>query len=152
MKAKVKTWLNLLLSAVLGLIGISCGSCVAMYGVPSADFTLKGQVTNEENEALENIQVVLRNGWKDDTNTTYWEEGDTLYTNTEGQFYRYYEGIFPLQIYQVIANDTSGVYASDTIDSTVKYKGGSGWYEGKGKLEVEFVLKRNSSISKEEDE
>ena len=143
MKAKVRTWINVLLTAILGLFGYGC-IIRAEYGTPMADFTLEGTVSNEQGEPLPNIQVVQRGGYKDGAGTIYWQEWpDTLYTNAEGKYYRHYGGDFPLEYRKVVVNDTSGVYASDSIDTAVTYSGGDHrWYHGQGTLSADFVLKK----------
>lgn len=143
MKAKVLRGINVLLTAILGLFGFSsCFSVPVAYGVPHTDFTIEGTVSNEDNEPLQNIQVVQKGGEKDGDGNTYWEEWpDTLYTDADGKFYRYYAGDFPLAYRKLVVNDTTGVYASDSIDTSVTYSGGDGhWYSGKGKLKADFVL------------
>lgn len=145
MKAKCLKGINTVLVFVLGLLGFSgCEWMRAKYGVPTGDLDFEGQVLNEENQELPNIQIVARQGWKDGAGTMYWQQyADTLYTDSTGHFYRFYEGIFPLEYHQIIANDTSGIYASDTIDTTVSYSGGHGaWYEGEATLNVSFILKK----------
>lgn len=143
MKTKVSTWINVLLAAILGLLGFSC-SIRCEYGTPSANFTLEGTVSNEDDELLQDMQVVRRQGWKDGTGTVYWNEwSDTLYTDADGKFYRQYSGDFPMEYYKVIVNDTAGVYASDSIETTVTYSGGDKhWYRGNGELKADFVLKK----------
>ncbi len=148
METKVRNGINTLLTFILGILGFSCTSnpspIEVAYGVPSAEFTLKGRVSNEEKESLSDIQIVLRKGWKDGEDTVYWDDFcDTLYTDAEGKFYRYYESLFPHEYSRIIANDTTGVYASDSIEGTISYSGGDGhWYRGKCELDVEIVMKK----------
>lgn len=145
MKAKLLTRVNALITLLMGVLGFS--SCeshfMGMYGVPSGNLTFEGKVVNEEQEALPDVQIVRRGGWKDDIPQMYWEEyADTLYTNSEGEYYREYPDIFPLQYQKITATDPSGIYESTDTIVTVEYKGGQGWYEGKAALKVDFVLKK----------
>ena len=145
MKAKCLKSINAILVFLMGLLGFSgCEWMRAKYGVPTGDLDIEGQVLNEKNQELPNIQIVARQGWKDGGGTMYWQQyADTLYTDSTGRFNRFYEDIFPLEYHQIIANDTSGVYASDTIDATVSYSGGNGgWYEGEATLNVTFILQK----------
>ena len=144
MKTKVNTWINAMLVAILGMLGFSSCKVTVEYGTPSGDFTLEGEVINEAKEPLQDIQIVLRRSWKDDFDSLFLKQNvDTLYTGTDGRFYKYYPGVFPLEYNQVIATDTSGVYKSDTIDAHVSYSGGDGhWNSGKAQLTADFVLKR----------
>ena len=146
MKAKVNKWFNAFFSFLIGFLGFSCTGGALMYGVPSADFTLDGEVCNEDKEPLENIQIVWIKGWKDSEGTMHWDNWhDTIYTNAAGKYYRNVMGEFPLEYHKIIANDTSGVYASDTIDTSVSYAGGDGnWYSGEAHLTADFVLKPQS--------
>ncbi|MBQ7531744.1 MAG: radical SAM-associated putative lipoprotein [Paludibacteraceae bacterium] len=144
MKTKVLKGINALLAAILGLLGVSCHIGYAEYGSPYATFEISGTVSNEDDEPLQNIQIVHQRGWKDGAGTTYWSEWpDTLYTDADGKFYRNYGGDFPLEYRKLVVNDTTGVYASDSVDTTVTYSGGDHhWYHGKGELKADFVLKK----------
>ena len=142
MKLKVRTWMNVWMTAVLGFMGFSSFGC-AMYGVPSGDLTFEGKVLNEEQEELPDIQVIRCGGWQDDIPQMYWESyADTLYTNSEGAYYKEYQGIFPLTYQKITITDPSGLYESQDTIISVKYKGGCGWYEGKAHLNLNFVLHR----------
>ena len=134
--------MNVWMTAVLGFMGFSSFGC-AMYGVPSGDLTFEGKVLNEEQEELPDIQVVRRGGWEDDIPRMYWEEyADTLYTNSSGEFYKEYEGIFPLTYQKITLTDPSGIYESRDTVVAVRYKFGHGWYEGKAHLNITFTLKK----------
>ena len=133
---KVYKWLNGLLAGMLGLIGYGCEGegreIVAEYGSPYAELEVSGRVTNEQGEALKDIQVVVRP-----------ELGDTLYTDSLGQFDNTYPYVFPFDKQQIIVNDTSGVYALDSTIVDVTYSGGSGnWNMGRGEVHVDFQLKK----------
>lgn len=140
MKTKIRIWMNAWMTAVLGFMGFSSFGC-AMYGVPSGDLTFEGKVLNEEQEELPDIQIVRRGGWQDDIPQMYWEEyADTLYTNSEGGYYKESKRIFPLKYHKITVSDLSGIYESKDTVVTVNYRGGHGWYEGKAHLNVNFVL------------
>lgn len=142
---KMKNWINILLGAILGLLGFGCAGPVK-YGVPSANLTVEGQVTNEEHEALPNMQVVRRGGWKGDPeieSVTWEDDPDTLYTNGDGQYYKEYRAIVPVEYYKIIVNDTAGGYMPDSVITTVDFSGGDGeWDQGSGYLKADFVLKK----------
>ena len=143
MKAKLNSWLNILLTSLLGLMGYGCVPMVK-YGVPTGDLKLEGKVSNENNEPLQNIQVIHRQGWKDGAGTMCWREyQDTLYTNSNGMFYRQYKSEIPTQYIKIIVHDTAGVYASDSIETSVRFSGGDGdLYQGQAELKADFVLKK----------
>ena len=137
MRTKLLHWMNVLIGAVLGMMGYGLSGCAEKYGVPMTDFVISGQVKNEDKEALKDIQIVIKRGWADGAGTTYWTpDVDTLYTDVSGTFFRYYSDDLPVENHRVIANDTAGVYASDSVDSTLPYAG------GKGTLTVDLVLKK----------
>lgn len=142
MKTKVRTWFNVWITAFLALFGFGSFGC-AKYGVPEGDLTFEGKVVNEEQEELEGIQVIRRGGWQDDIPQMYWQEyADTLYTNSEGEFYEERKGDFPLKYHKITVTDPSGKYESQDTIMTVRYKHGHGWYEGKATLKVNFMLKK----------
>ena len=137
MAKKVRTWINILLSGMLGMIGYGCSGFMAEYGTPHAELEVSGQVTNEEEAELENIQIVVVK-----IGRTF-GDNDTLYTNSEGNFDRAYHILIPEDKYKVIANDTAGVYASDSIEQHVTFSGGSGqWNYGSGEMHADFQLKK----------
>lgn len=141
MKTKARTWFNLLMTTVLGLLGFGTFSC-GMYGVPSGDLAFEGQVVNEKQEPLKGIRIVRAGGWGTPSSEMVWEDWpDTLYTNDEGRFSRFYAGTFPLEYQMVTATDPSGVYESSDIVLYVQYKGGHGWYHGKANLNISLVMK-----------
>lgn len=143
MTSKMRTWFNVLLGAILGFMGYGCETAMK-YGTPTADLIFEGEVTNEENAPLKNIQVVHRDGWKDGEGAQTWQDyADTIYTNAEGKYNKAYKGTFPTEFHKVIVNDTAGVYKSDSTVTTVTYSGGDGeWYNGKANLKVDFTLKK----------
>ena len=132
-----------MLTALLGLFGFSSCFRVA-YGTYHANFIVEGTVCNEDAEPLKNIQVVYNQGCRGETYTPYWLDPDTLYTDADGKFYQLYvHG--PLEFQKLVVNDTTGVYASDSIDTSVTYSDGNGhWYldHRKDELKAEFVLKK----------
>lgn len=137
MKTKVRNWFNVFLGAVLGLMGFGCFSC-GMYGVPTYNLTVEGEVTDENEKPLPKMQVINRKG-----SEGYWLEdsADTLYTNAQGKYYKKKIEYHPPMLHQVIVNDPSGVYQSDTVvaeeEEYVDKKG-----ERNGNLKLDFVLKK----------
>ena len=157
MTIRMRKWFNVLLGAILSFMGYGCDrtekygvvnptfpDAPAKYGTPTADLIFEGQVTDEEEAPLANMQIVHREGWKDGLGNPSWlEYADTLYTDAEGKYNKAYKGTFPLELHKVIVNDTAGVYKSDSTVTNVTYSGGDGeWYSGKGELKVDFTLKK----------
>ncbi len=137
---------NKFLPGLLALIGFSaCDNAVSAYGTPNADYSVKGKVTDEAKNPLENIRVVL----KPDQNRNY--KNDTTYTNSVGEYALKSEGAFPMKLIQVIAEDidgedNDGSFAAQTEEVPIEksdYKGGSGnWYSGKAEKTVNFELEK----------
>lgn len=137
MKTKMRYWFNVLLSAILGFMGFGLFSC-GMYGVPTYNLTVEGEVTDENEKPLPKMQVINRKG-----SEGYWLEdyADTLYTNAQGKYYKKKREHHPPMLHQVIVNDPSGVYQSDTVVAEVEeYVDKKG--ERNGNLKVDFVLKK----------
>lgn len=114
-KNSIRVCLNAVLTTLIGMFITSCeegpkgGGVVEMYGVPMAEYDVQGEVMNETNEPLKSMQVVVK------ANDEYaWP--DTVYTNEEGKYQCNY-GItsFGEECVQVIVNDTTGEYESDTL-------------------------------------
>ena len=144
MKAKANKWINVLLGAILGALGYGCDIWMCKYGSPSIDFVFEGEVSNTEEEPLEHIQMVLQRGLYAGEDDIYWEEyGDTLYTDADGRAVRSYHYASPMYCYKVIANDTAGLYASDSINTLENYSDSEVLYSSSDELKVHFILKRN---------
>ena len=114
-KKSIRVCLNTILTTLVGMFITSCeegpkgGGVVEMYGVPMAEYDVQGEVMNETNEPLKSMQVVVK------ANDEYaWP--DTVYTNEQGKYQCNY-GItsFGEECLQVIVNDTTGEYESDTL-------------------------------------
>lgn len=116
-KNKFHLLVGSLLTTLLGFLGVSCGGQILLYGVPLELnwVDLDGEVTNENGEPLESIQVLVNNSYSRDK----WV--DTLYTNASGAFDRQYnfrrEEVDTLFIE---VNDTSDVYASEKLQIPFK--------------------------------
>ena len=117
MKKRILKSSNVLLAAILALFGIS--SCQEddlyaplssdfqpEYGCFPAGFVINGKVTNENGEAINNIQVV-------------WPEKDTSYTNANGIFSLNSDENPGVQV-RLYFNDTdgpvNGSYQNDSAD------------------------------------
>ena len=104
---KFRVMVNAAIVNVMGVLGVT--SCdvpvIALYGVPAPQDNIEvdGQVTNEEGEPLESMQVVI--------NTSKEILDDTVYTNATGEFKReYYSPPRDNDTLLVEVNDTAGVY------------------------------------------
>ena len=112
---KIKNKFHLLVSSLLTtLLGLFGASCVfpgpVMYGpaVPENTLEVEGEVTTEDGQPLESMQVVI--------NTSHISIKDTIYTNASGEFAGAYG--FPQEGNDTLlieVNDTSDVYASEKV-------------------------------------
>lgn len=143
MKRKTLSFINRCLAAVLAVLGFQTTGCAKKYGVmepaeygtPWADYQVQGKVTNQEQAPLKDIQVVLEF-------PKYGGYSDTLYTDENGE-YKFEGDFLPTDSVSVTANDTAGVYASESKKEAFSYdrKDADRWYEGVGSAEVNFELK-----------
>ena len=129
MKIKYLKFKNWLLATMAGLLGINMSSCelVAMeYGCPSANFNVKGKVTDPQGNPIPGIQV--NGNWDNDiTNAS----GDYSLSATADPPY-------PEDTIQIVFADVdsseNGSYRNDTASVVFRHSdltGGDGhWFEG----------------------
>lgn len=112
-KNKFHLLVGSLLTTLLGFLGVSCGGQILLYGVPPYPnyVDIDGEVTNEDAQPLESMQVVI-------STSSYTERRDTLYTNASGKFERYC-GLESNDTLLIEVNDTSDVYASEKVQIPV---------------------------------
>ena len=143
------TYLNKVLGAMIGALGLTgCvavkygvpddGGMVAMYGCPVATFAAEGMVTNEQGVPIQGVKVTAGE-------RQYMSEesmGKAL-TDEQGQYYITIDAMFPADSIWLYADDSTGVYASDSTKVKVEYEGnGDGmWNMGNGKAKADFRLK-----------
>ena len=140
MIAKVLTRVNALIGIVLGLFGLTCVSCVE-YGCPHADFEASGMISDQESQPIENIRVQLKLG----RNRVPFSRA--FYSGGNGQYQLVVDDIIVTDSVYIVATDTTGVYASDSVCVPVVYstkgiKKKDRWYEGKATITQDFQLKK----------
>lgn len=143
-----------IIGAILTLLGIITTSCVndtpaPEYGVPSADFVVKGKVTDRVSQKPINNIAVIRKA------RTSPYGNDTIKTNPNGEFELKFND-FPGVNHWIYAKDldgteNGGLYEPDslTVNSSQmkRIKRGSGWYEGVfEKKDADFTLTHSPSI------
>ena len=94
------------------------------YGSPSVDYRVKGIVTDEAGNPIENIRVIIRNAW-DNTPNPYAD--DTVYNG----------GLFQ--------SDSTNIA---DMEATLVEEGHGSWYQGKYEFEVQKKLKKKEGVSK----
>ena len=140
-----------MLLALLGIGGceaiddvIDQREMMAMYGTPTALFSAKGTVTDENGQPIQGLQVVLGRRYYDSGLVMYdrhYFPVDTLSTDANGE-YRFSGTSYPVVNLQVDVNDIDGTAGGGEFNSTttvvkgIEYKGGDGWYRGKADVQV----------------
>lgn len=135
-----------LFSAALGIIAPGCQNDLdkpCMYGTPYADYEIKGLVTNEENEPLENIEVTI--GYKETTQGEFFPlRMEPLYTGKDGKFQSDIFNTFPGTYLTLKFEDKEGIYQARTASGTFKFvedkKKDNPWYAGRATAEVNVKL------------
>jgi putative lipoprotein (rSAM/lipoprotein system) len=140
----------LLLSAVGFLTGCDeiGGGNVAEYGVPNADYELKGTVTDEiTSQSIQNIRVIRP--------VQSLEYSDTTYTDKDGKYHFVFND-FPNDTYQLKFEDIDGgENGGEFITAEVEgvftkndqvQKGNGHWYDGKFVKTHDITLNRQETI------
>lgn len=147
---KLKNWLWITLGGLLG-INISCkGEIATEYGAPEATHTVKGQVTNPENEPVSGIEVrmITYHGYIADS--IEWRYSPVVYTDSTGRYnisttdlpYRdtMYVGFFDI-------DSTENGHYADTVVITsfneATFTGSDGnWYHGSATVPKDMKMRR----------
>jgi hypothetical protein len=141
------------ISMLLALFGLGASGCIVpcMYGSPTADWTVRGKVLDEQGKGVPGLQVILGNRYDNSEGViydqNYWPL-DTLTTGTDGT-YQVDQGGFPINQLQVDIHDidgeqNGGEYADVTlIVKDFEFEDGKGWYEGHAEINVpDIVVKK----------
>ena len=145
-KVAIKTY-GKILTLLFSLLGISTGCEIIRceYGVPSADYIIKGKVTDRESQKpIKNIAIIRK------SHTATYFGNDTVRTDFRGDFEMKFTE-FPGTDHWIFAEDldgtgNGGLYATDSIkvdwSQMKKVKKGEGnWYDGVfEKKDVNFIL------------
>lgn len=139
MKAKLLTSINSLLVFLLGVLGFSSCNFMAKYGVPHAELEVSGMVTNQEEQRLEDMRVTVKQEGRQTLPRTY--------TNQTGWYEEHGYIDVPRNTVDIIVEDPSGVYASDSVHLEITYdkkdvSKNDDWNEGKATVRRDFKLKK----------
>ena len=156
MKVRFYHWYNAVLTALLGMLGYGCSSeteTLVEYGMPSADYVVKGIVTDEQGTPIEGIKVSTKHVSRDleamgiheaYTIDSLQTDAAGRYTLTNGAYY--YDNDFKLFVEDIDGEANGGTFKSDTIDvdfqKAVQIKEGSGWYSGTFEINQDIQLKK----------
>ena len=140
-----------MLLALLGIGGCEASeeifdarSQLAMYGTPTATFSVKGTVKDEKGKPISNLQVILGQRYYNSASVIYdvnYVPIDTLTTDANG-VYQMSKTRFPVINLQVDVNDIDGEAGGGQFESStlviqnIQYEGGDGWYRGKADVKV----------------
>jgi putative lipoprotein (rSAM/lipoprotein system) len=145
-KIAIKTY-GKILTLLFSLLGIGSGCEIIRceYGVPSAEFIIKGKVTERETKKpIKNIAIIRK------SHTATYFGNDTVRTDSRGDFEMKFTE-FPGTDHWIFAEDldgteNGGLYAPDSVKvewSQMKKveKGDGNWYDGVFlKSDVNFIL------------
>ena len=157
MKKETLIIINSLLATLISLLG--CGVSderenyiEALYGTPYASSKVEGTITDENDEPLENIQVIIMETESREFFLQYGFTSDEIppecvcYTNESG-FYEWNSSDYYCDSLSIIVQDTSGVYAADSVRTKMKYNrsgvpANAPLDQGKGLVQQDFQLKK----------
>lgn len=148
-----------LLSGVLALLGFAgCenwGDSPVEYGMPSVDYRVIGEVTDEAGKPLSGIRVIVKDKYllnKDgDYEHTYNHEGDTVYTDSKGSFKSAKIRSSAIYDQRVVFDDVDGEANGGefrSVDMSIKdldskqIKKGGSWYSGEYELSTKVEMKK----------
>lgn len=139
--------------AILSVIGFLTGCNiinppVAEYGVPSADYIIKGIVTDSATSTpVPNIRII-----RGDSTVYSYPQFDTIYTDAQGKYqttvnsFPFESPTFHLKVDDVDGTQNVGEFQSKTMEvvftSSDWIKKESGWYEGKSQKTADIKLNK----------
>lgn len=148
MRKRLLNRINQVLTFCLSALGLAgcmeveygCPPVVCEYGVPYATFVAEGNVTNETDEGIGGVTVVVREHEAIPAS----ESGISTKTRTDGTYRTERATIFPTDSVWIHAIDSTGIYAEDSAKVKVNYvtKGDGNWYRGDAEAKADFVLKK----------
>lgn len=144
MKTKILTGINAMIAAMFGVLGMSCRQLVAEYGCPYATLDVSGTITNSEAQPVTNIQVSVKLNANPQAGKV-----PVAVSAEDGLYEGELEGVFPVQTAMLYADDTTGVYASDSAEVKLTYdksqvSPSDHWNSGTATVNQDFQLKKNN--------
>lgn len=150
-KKHLSTFTTSLCSALLSLLGYSCSSSpddpgyICMYGMPTGDFEIKGSVTTEEGNAVDDAEIRV----------THPEAPSGVYslqtttTNADGQYLAEGESYAASELKVVCIPSNLELEPDSVIVKMHSNKDNTGaWDAGYAKETVDFKLKSKSPEEK----
>ncbi len=139
--------------SLLMMLGFSaCDSfkpVAAMYGMPNADFSIKGTVTDEDGKPIPSASVIVRDlGYKGGNLSypdLYIDENynHVMTTDSEGKYSMTTNGFASETLFRIVAKEAA--HEPDSIEVTMTPPGSDDdWYEGEAKKTVNVILKKKN--------
>ena len=140
MKVRFLKGINAILALLLGALGFSCVEPRLEYGTPNADIEVSGTITDQDEKPLPNIRVRVKSNRGNQILPNAYSDENGSYTAADPY-------AFPENPLNIVVEDTTGVYAADSVLLTVKYdrssvSKGDNWNSGKVRAEQDFQLKK----------
>ncbi len=152
MKQIQNKWFGLwqkIFGSILLMLGFSaCDSpFAAMYGMPNADFSIKGTVTDEDGKPIPSATVIVRdlgnNGVRQDYEGFYDNESynHVMTSDAEGNYSMTTNGFASETLFRIVAKEAS--HEADSVEVTLTPPGSDeDWYEGEAEVTVNLFLKK----------
>lgn len=161
MKARFNHWYNALLTALLGMLGYGCSSEEPMdmygvavaYGVPNANYIVKGTVTDEGGTPIQGIKASVKKVYPVNNDGEQYVYGvDSIQTDGSGNYKLSYND-YPRNTYnKLVVEDIDGEanggdFKSDTLDidydkAVQTAKGDGFWNDGTFEINQDIKLKK----------
>lgn len=136
-----------LIKILLPILGVATvDSCIGRveYGCPYADFHATGNVSDEDDKAIQGIRVVV--SAENPGNYTGEPITDTVWTNHSGNYYSNFEEFayvkkVTLEFEDIDGPENGGEFQKVEIEVPVtQYKDGEGWYNGGFKSSADVTM------------
>ncbi len=138
-----------ILGSLLLLLGFS--ACdhpfAAMYGMPNADFSIKGTVTDEDGKPIPSATVTVRDLGHKGGNLNYPDlyidenYNHVMTTDSEGNYAMTTNGFASETLFRIVAK--AAAHEPDSVEVTMTPPGSDDdWYEGEAEVAVNIFLKK----------
>ena len=155
MKTVKKSFIRFFDKIIVLIVGVSGFSACFAYGMPYADFELKGIVTDEAtSQPIKNIRVVRPHfpGFEHENMA-----GDTIYTDKNGKYAFIFDNLstmkYQLKFEDIDGEENGGLFQTKEIvgefTQADQVKKSHGWYEGKFVKKQDVELKRIEMVAPE---
>ena len=158
MKVRFNRWYNVVLTALLSVLGFGCssdepeeyGTILMEYGTPYADYIFKGTVTDEAGTPVQGIKTSLKSVFEND-NEHYVFGLDSVETDVSGSYQLKYVGTqdrgLKIIVEDIDGEANGGEFLSDTLDidynkAVQTKKSDEFWYEGAYDISQDIKLKK----------